>query len=174
MVKPIFLIGLMGAGKSTLAQYISKNSLSHSNCIDTDEVISYNNSMSVSDMFTLKGEDYFRKCEHELLIQTDFLNSVVATGGGFPCYSGNIDLMLQKGWVIFLDISPSEIVERIWNQKESRPLLNSIESKHQLVKELERLNEARKTCYQKAHFTISSVESLEEIHQKIVKICFES
>jgi shikimate kinase len=167
MSKPIFLIGLMGAGKTTLAQYIAQQDNQIINFVDTDEVISSNHQSSISDIFKSKGERYFRNCEHELILNSAFENAVVATGGGLPCYNATIELLLQKGWVIYLKVAPTILAERLWNEKDSRPLLHDCETKQQLIEKLERLTREREMYYEKAHLIITNEEDLSEIYQKI-------
>jgi len=167
MSKPIFLIGLMGAGKTTLAQYIAQLDNQIINFVDTDEIISTQHQLSISDIFKLKGETYFRNCEHELILNSAFENAVVATGGGLPCYNNTIELLLQKGWVIYLKVAPTTLAERLWNEKESRPLLNDCVTKQQLIEKLEILTREREMYYEKAHLIISYKEDLEKIYQKI-------
>jgi shikimate kinase len=167
MSKPIFLIGLMGAGKSTLAQYIAQQDNQFLNFVDTDEMIILEHQLSVKEIFFSKGEEYFRDCEHNLILNLSFENNVVATGGGLPCYNNTIDLLLQKGWVVYLKLAPIILVDRLWYEKESRPILSDCNSKQQLLEKLEKLTLEREKCYEKAHLTISNELDLEAMFLKI-------
>lgn len=123
----IVLVGYMGSGKSTIGKLLAKE-LGHS-FLDLDEVLEDRMESSISDIFKCKGELFFRKKEHQLL--KDFLSEdssfVLSTGGGTPCYSGNMDSMLQLAdAVIYLKVPIPGLVERLIKEKEQRPLIRNI------------------------------------------------
>lgn len=113
----IFLIGFMGSGKSTIAKMVSeKTSYSY---IEMDEAIEEAEGMKIRDMFTLKGEQYFRDKE------TEFLKNlreevVLSTGGGVILREENRELM-QEGTVVYLKAEWETIVERLAGDTD-RPL----------------------------------------------------
>lgn len=80
----ILLIGFMGAGKSTVADYLkTKYSM---DLVEMDQVIAGREGMSISDIFSTHGEEYFRNLETQLLIELQSHgNTVVSCGGGVPC-----------------------------------------------------------------------------------------
>ena len=80
MMKKIFLIGFMGSGKTTLGKQLA--ALMKIEFIDLDQMIEENESMTIAEIFSVKGEKYFRMNESEMLKSLSNTNAVVATGGG--------------------------------------------------------------------------------------------
>lgn len=123
-MQKIVLVGYMGVGKSTLGKMLSeKMNFKH---IDLDTYIEAQELLSVKDIFSQKGEIYFRKVEHEAfksLLETDE-NLIISTGGGTPCYANN-HLLLNSDAVksIYLKASISQLFERLKNDKSERPLI---------------------------------------------------
>jgi shikimate kinase len=124
-----FLVGLMGCGKTHWGQALATNN--HFNFIDLDTKIEEKLISSIAQIFTTKGEAFFRGKETELLklIQQEYGNNkhtIVATGGGTACFHNNINWMNDNGISIWLNDSVENIVERIIPTKHLRPLLNNI------------------------------------------------
>tara|TARA_B100000579_G_C22433032_1_gene666221 strand:+ start:135 stop:626 length:492 start_codon:yes stop_codon:yes gene_type:complete len=118
---PVFLIGYMCSGKTTLGKDLSNNL--QWPFIDLDNLIEQREGMTVAHIFKMKGENYFRLLEKKLLREYDFTsNMVIATGGGTPCFYNNIEYINQIGHAIYLKISLKEILSRVKSIK-SRPLL---------------------------------------------------
>ncbi len=124
----IVLVGYMGSGKSTIGKLLAKKL--KISFLDLDDVIEERLGDSVSNVFKGKGEIFFRKKEHEYLndILSQNNNFVLSTGGGTPCYSGNMDTMLELAdHVFYLKISISGLVKRLITEKEHRPLIKNID-----------------------------------------------
>lgn len=118
----IFLIGFMGAGKSSQAKKLAAR-LSFE-AVDLDELIEKANKQSVSEIFNLKGEQFFRKVECETLRTiSEKQNAVVATGGGTPCFFDNMQWMNEKGITVYLKLHPGTVYHRIAPSKSKRPLI---------------------------------------------------
>ena len=116
----IFLIGMMGSGKTTLAKMISK--ILSIPYIDTDEEIEKSHHMEIKEIFEKKGEIYFRKLENQILesllkIKEDL---VVSTGGGIILNPKNREL-LKNQKTLYLKVDPIELKNRV--SVENRPLL---------------------------------------------------
>ena len=125
----IVLVGYMGSGKTTIGKLLS-NKLKIS-FLDLDEVIEQGLEDSISNIFNGKGEIFFRKKEHEYLI--DVLSKkeklILSTGGGTPCYSGNMETMLTLAdHVFYLKVSIPGLVKRLLLEKEHRPLIKNIDN----------------------------------------------
>ena len=124
----IFLIGFMGSGKSTAGRKLA--SQLNWSFIDLDEKIQKMESMKIPDIFSLKGEPYFRKLEaqalQELKIET---NTVISTGGGTPCFGDNMDFMLSSGLTVYIRMTPASLEKRLEGSAEGRPLLKEIDRK---------------------------------------------
>ena len=99
MKENIFLIGFMGAGKSTVARAMKKHY--GMRLIEMDEQIEYQEKMSVPKIFEVHGEPYFRKLETDLLEGLSSQeNTVVSCGGGVPMRACNVEAMRKSGKVI--------------------------------------------------------------------------
>lgn len=121
MKENIFLIGFMGAGKSTIARSL-KNTYGM-RLIEMDEQIEAREGMQISQIFAVHGEEYFRRLETELLegLQRGD-NTVVSCGGGVPMRPQNVEAMKKSGKVVYLSADAGTIYKRVKNSH-SRPLL---------------------------------------------------
>jgi len=124
MKKPdsnIFLIGFMGAGKSTVSRYL--HSVYGMEMLEMDESIEAEQQMKISEIFSTYGEEYFRKLETELLLKLqDRNNLVVSCGGGVPMRVCNVEAMRKSGKIVFLTATPETVFERV-KDDHNRPLL---------------------------------------------------
>lgn len=121
-MKNIYLIGFMGAGKSTIARELVNRT--DAKRIEMDQMIVEQQGMEISDIFEKYGEEYFRDLETELL--RSFLgqeNMVVSCGGGSVLRDENAKLMKENGAIILLKATPETIYERVKNSTD-RPILN--------------------------------------------------
>lgn len=117
----IFLIGFMGSGKSSISDYLSGNYAMEK--VEMDSIISEREGMSISDIFAVHGEAYFRNLETELLIELqEKKNVVVSCGGGTPLREENVLAMKKNGKVVLLAARPETIYERV-KDSHDRPLL---------------------------------------------------
>ena len=124
----IVFVGYMGSGKTTIGKLLAKKL--KISFLDLDEVIEERLEDSISNIFNGKGEIFFRKKEHEYLndVLTQKNNFILSTGGGTPCYSGNMDTMLELAdYVFYLKISIPGLVKRLILEKEHRPLIKNID-----------------------------------------------
>ena len=120
----IYIVGYMGAGKTTAARRIA-NHLGWS-VVDTDVLFEEKYRVSVNDFFHKYDEPLFRRLESEILRSTENMeNTVISTGGGTPCFNDNMAWMNQHGKTIFLRISPQAALDRLLHSKRKRPLVES-------------------------------------------------
>jgi len=125
----IFLIGMMGTGKSTVGEILSvKLGLPF---VDIDEEIIKIEGMEINKIFKLKGEDYFRLLETKILKKTK--NSVCSCGGGTVLNNENLEYIKNNGKSVFLKTKIQELSKRIKNSK-TRPLLQGDNKRKQLKK----------------------------------------
>ena len=122
LTKNLYLIGFMGAGKSSVSRAMAE--LSGLCEIDTDEEIVRREDRSIPEIFEQEGEIYFRETETALLRELAKKQGlIVSCGGGTILKEENRRLMKESGEVIFLSAKPETIYERVKNGK-NRPLLN--------------------------------------------------
>lgn len=122
MNKNITLIGMMGAGKSLIAERLSRR-LDGYVAVDTDVVLEYHHNQFIPDMFKEKGEEYFRDAESKILEMVYTKDKmVVALGGGAFERPENRELVKKNSYVIYLKASPETLYERVKDSTD-RPLL---------------------------------------------------
>lgn len=135
-MKRIFLIGYMGAGKTTVGRELAK--ALELEFLDLDHFIQARYQKTVSQLFQEVGEAEFRNIERNLLREVgEFENIIIATGGGAPCFFDNIDYMNKAGTTLYLKASPMALSTRLNTCKEKRPLIKdkNEDELHSFVKE---------------------------------------
>ena len=119
----IILIGPMGSGKSTIGNIIARRL--HREFQDSDHFIEERTGVDVARIFDVEGEQGFREREsnalNELLSEN---NRVIATGGGSVLRQQNQQLLKQKGYIVFLDTTVNQQMQRLQRDKK-RPLLQT-------------------------------------------------
>ena len=148
---PIFLIGFMGSGKTTVGRVLAER-LGWS-FADLDELIVRSAGLSVAEIFAREGEEGFRRRETEAVrTAAAGQRSVVATGGGAACRDDNLALMLGSGRVVALAVSAAEAVRRT-GSRSGRPLLDG--SVDPLAAATALLS-ARQAFYARAHLQVET------------------
>lgn len=148
--RSIYLLGFMGAGKTTVGKRLAKQ-LDYE-FVDLDQLVRTLAGMTINDMFHKAGEQSFRKLEQTALKQLKGRERlVIATGGGTPCYYDNMDRMRENGYTIYLKAKPLTLMKRLRNDRAGRPLLRGLETDEQLLDFITRTLEQRKPFYHRAH-----------------------
>ena len=120
-MRNIVLIGFMGAGKTTVAEALGK--IMNTEPLDADEEIEKRESMPVREIFSQKGEPYFRECETQLLQDLGESDGpIISCGGGMALKAANRALMKKCGKVVLLTAEIPTIIERVGDAG-TRPLL---------------------------------------------------
>ncbi|MEM6318993.1 MAG: shikimate kinase [Bacteroidota bacterium] len=120
--KNIYLIGFMGSGKSYLGRQLAQ--LLSWEFLDLDDFLEANEGMKINRIFAEGGEQLFRDLEKNYLYATiDFTQTVIATGGGAPCFFDNLEWMNRHGQTVYLQASTDLLVKRLINETTHRPLL---------------------------------------------------
>ncbi|AWI78520.1 MAG: shikimate kinase [Betaproteobacteria bacterium HGW-Betaproteobacteria-13] len=134
----LILIGMMGAGKTTVGRELAKRR--RMRFADCDHEIVARTGVTIPTIFEIEGEDGFRRREaqalDELTLETDL---VLATGGGVVLDAGNRALLTQRGIVIYLNVPPQILWERTRHDR-NRPLLR-VENPRQRIEELHRIRD---------------------------------
>ena len=137
----IFLIGMMGSGKSQTGPVLAK--MINYAFVDTDDVIEKASKQSISSIFEKDGEKVFRDVEKKVLKEISQHHSlVIATGGGLVTLPENWGI-LHQGIVIWLDLDLKRSLKRLENDKKKRPLLTG----NDLAKNFIQIYESRKPIY---------------------------
>lgn len=140
----IFLIGFMGAGKSTIARTLQRE-LGFP-LVEMDERIVQEQGMSINDIFAQYGEAHFREIESQLVVDLGKQEpSIVSCGGGVVVRPENMQNMKKSGRIVLLKASPETIFERVKNSTD-RPILNG----HMNVEYIAELMEKRRVLYEEA------------------------
>ena len=158
----IFLIGYMGAGKTTLGKAFARElGLTF---VDLDWYIEERFHKSIRQLFTERGEDGFRELEKRMLHEVaEFENVVISTGGGTPCFFDNVEYMNTMGESIFLDVDIQVLFRRLKVAKQQRPLLAQKNDEELMAFITENLQK-RLPFYTKAIHVFNG-EKLEDRHQ---------
>jgi shikimate kinase len=149
----IFLIGFMGSGKTSLGKQVAQHIKYHH--YDLDKIIETKYNTTISEIFSEHGESYFRKIEHETLLdilKIDY-SYILSTGGGTPCFYNNIELMLKSGLVVYLKVSNEILYNRLINSNKERPLIKNQDNFSQWLNT--KINE-REQFYNKANVIINA------------------
>ena len=142
----IYLTGFMGAGKSYLGTRLAE-ALNYP-FVDLDARIEALTGLTVTNIFDRHGEATFRDLETQTLRSLLATDLVVATGGGAPCFHGNMEWMNEHGKTVFLDPDAGTLLERLTAGRGHRPLLQSPE---QLITLIHSKLSERRPIYELAH-----------------------
>ena len=162
----IFLIGMMGAGKSYWKQKLAKKLKVGG--YDLDFIIESHEEKTISEIFSEDGEEYFRTEANMLRWFKEKKAFVLATGGGTPCFHHNMEWMNEQGLTIWLDEPVEVIAKRLLPEKEHRPLIKQL-SDYQLEDYLAQKLKERRTFYQQAACHITGTDLNDATMAKIIK-----
>lgn len=152
----IVLIGFMGSGKTTICRALSK--VFAMDVIEMDQVIAEREGMSISEIFEVHGEEYFRNLETELLRELQSRKGIaISCGGGVPMREENVIEMKKNGKVILLTATPETILKRVKNNHD-RPLLEHNKN----VDFIRALMEKRRSKYEAAADVIINTDNKSE------------
>ena len=162
--KNLVFLGMMGSGKTTLGKIISKKL--DKQFIDVDQLIEIHEGMTISDIFKIKGESYFRKLEEETSLQNlKKVNSVISLGGGAFLNKKIQREVLKNHISVWLKWDDITLIKRIKNSKK-RPVVTKLNED-----ELKKLIKERSKTYSKSHLKIKCDNlSKQEIINKIIKL----
>ena len=169
-MKRIILVGYMGSGKTTVGKALSKET--GMMFYDLDWYIESRMRKSVSQIFAEKGEDGFRKIEHNMLHEVaEFEDVIISCGGGTPCFFDNMDYLNQQGDVVYLKATPETLYKHLLMAKVERPLLKG-KSQEELLAFIREQLEKREPFYTKARYTldVSLMDNYDKIKISVAKL----
>ncbi len=163
----IFLVGMMGSGKSHWTKKIAK--WIKSGGYDLDDLIEMNEEKTIAEIFTEEGEEQFRKTEAKILRWfKEKKKYILATGGGTPCFQDNMAWMKKEGIVIWLDESEDILVKRLVEEKAHRPLIADL-SEQDLTKFIKDKLVERHAFYSQANYRLSSDQITDTALKQIIQ-----
>ena len=161
-----FLIGFMGSGKSHWGKlWAAEYKLGF---VDMDEEIEIRERKTVSEIFDSKGEDYFRLVERDLLRTYEELDSsIIACGGGTPCFHDNMKWMNEHGITTYLSATPQQILRRLLKtqQQNQRPLISKL-NQAELLFFIEKKMKEREPFYNQANIILDSAAITEQTFEE--------
>lgn len=175
----IVLLGYMSSGKSSVGKQLAKHL--QIQFVDLDHYIETKLQMNISEIFQQKGEIFFRKIENECLKEvldnSEHENLVLALGGGTPCYYNNMELINQQENTtsFYLKQNIQTLLERLWEEKESRPLIAHYQDLSGLEEFIRKHLFERQFYYLKANHTlaVSKLTLNEAVEAILTKINFK-
>lgn len=163
-MKRIFLIGYMGAGKTTLGRSLAE--VMGLEFIDLDHFIEARQHQTVKEIFAEVGEEGFRRIERAALEEVaEYENVVISLGGGTPCFFDNMEIVNRAGTSVYLKPSEEILLMRLIKGKHKRPLLAD-KSDDQILQVIREQLAWREPYYLKANivFEASHLENKADIH----------
>ena len=158
----IFLIGYMGAGKTTLGKAFAR--ALGLTFVDLDWYIEERFHKSIRQLFAERGEEGFRELEKRMLHEAgEFEDVVISVGGGTPCFFDNMEYMNEAGETVFLDVNLQVLFRRLKVAKQQRPLLDG-KTDEELMAFIQEALQKRLPFCTKAKHTFNG-ERLEDRHQ---------
>lgn len=161
----IFLVGLMGAGKSTIGKQLAK--VLNKDFVDSDREIEAQTGATIPLIFELEGEEGFRRREREMIDKlTQQADTVLATGGGAVLSEDNRKYLRERGFVVYLHATVDQLLERT-RMDRNRPLLQTEDPRARL----EELLALRDPLYRDvADITVDTGKaSIRELVQQLVQ-----
>ena len=146
----VFLMGFMGAGKTTLGKALAKDL--EVSFVDLDQYIERRYLKSVSQIFAIRGEQGFREIESRMLREVgEFDDVIVSCGGSTPLIGDNMDFMLEHGQTVYLKCENDTLLRRLKSARSQRPLIAS-KTDEQLAEFIESETVRREPGYLRAEF----------------------
>jgi shikimate kinase len=156
-INKVYIIGFMGSGKTTTGRKLA--SMLGWSFTDLDRNIEEYTGMTISQIFSDKGEQFFREAEADLLRKLNpAANMVISTGGGTPVYSDNMDYMLATGLTIYLKLTPGQLKTRLAASDGERPLIRNLSDK-ELLGFIEEKLQFREKWYGRAEVIVSGFDT---------------
>jgi shikimate kinase len=164
--KPVFLIGMPGAGKTYWGQKVAA-AFGLTFC-DLDFVIENQTGKTITQLFDTVGDLGFRQAERDCMLSLnngDINNTIIACGGGTPCFYDNMNVMKAMGKVVYLYATPEVLAPRLKEEAAKRPLLVGQPQPEQFLTDL---LSRRQEYYRQAHYILQVTDITVDTFAKIL------
>ncbi len=164
--KRIALVGLRGAGKSTLGSALASELAVP--FVELNSAIEAEAGMSLNEVFSLYGQPGFRRLERRCLDNfiTEHERAVITVGGGIVSEAETFNLLLMNCFTVWVKASPEEHMSRVVAQGDLRPMEGSAEA----MEDMRRILAARESLYSKADYTLDTTGCLPEVCLKKLRL----
>lgn len=163
----VFLVGMMGSGKSYWAEKLKKKLKVPA--YDLDGLVEMMEEKTIKEIFEEDGEDYFRKAEAKMLrLFSEKKQFILSVGGGTACYNDNIKWMNKQGITIWIDEPVEVLSERLAKEKSHRPLIKDLDDEALGQFLTDKLQE-RNSFYEQCTYRITGKELSENTLAKLIK-----
>ena len=163
----LFLLGMMGSGKTYWAEKLKKKLKVKT--YDLDSLVEMMEEKSIPELFAEDGEEYFRKAEAKMLrMFQEKEQFILSCGGGTPCFNDNMTWMNKNGITVWIDEPVDVLVLRLITEKEHRPLIKDL-SDNELEKFLAQKLKERSPYYSQATYRLSGKDLDEKSFFKIIQ-----
>ena len=175
MELPIYLVGYMGAGKTTAGRMLAEKLGWH--FVDLDEAFHEIYGYTTAEYIRQFGLEDFRKKEkyvvEDLADQIPYEKVIYATGGGYPCWEDNMECLRELGTSIYIRWKPEHLAKRLsLTDLSERPVLQG-RTEEELLEFIAPQLEAREPFYNQAHYTIDVTECDEQSDERIAEALFQ-
>jgi shikimate kinase len=162
----IYLVGYMGSGKTKTAEALSK--IFNFKTVDTDNLVVEKTGKTISTVFEIEGQEFFRDIERDVLRSTAKNdNIIVSTGGGTPCYFDNMNWMNEHGITIYLEANSGLLFHRLATSKSGRPLIEKLDDV-ELMEQITGHLAVRVPVYREAKIIVNAINlDVKKLAEKI-------
>jgi len=164
----LILVGLPGAGKTTVGQALAARL--GRRFVDLDAEIERREGTTVGGLFAERGEEFFRACERSLTEELALVAEpvVLSTGGGWVTNAGVVALLRPPGRIIYLKVSPERALARLGEARSTRPLLRRADP----LDALRMLSEARGKLYEAAadHVVVTDLITVQQVTERLAEL----
>ena len=163
--KPIYLIGFMSSGKSTIGRKLAH--ILERTFIDLDSKIELETGLSIGSIFKRFGESYFRDIESQVLKSIQPSKFVMACGGGTPLNPANMSFMQEHGITVYLKTETGILTQRLSANRGKRPLITNL-SDEELKAFVQKTISEREPIYNQAQFHFDSHR--QKLHELVFQL----
>lgn len=172
MSRPVFLIGMPGAGKTHWGRLWAD--AYGRKFTDLDALVEVMEGATIPEMFETRGERGFRDAEQralQYLLERIDDRALIACGGGTPAFDDNLERMQAAGIVVYLRARAEQLARQLIESPKARPLVAAGRDVASLLPVVEKIFSLRRDCYEGAHLTLDVEDLTETSFAQILTAC---